>query len=119
MSIKTVATNNGFQVVALGNPFAKKQVAKPGKIVPKVAPKKVLVGKPAPKIVKPVAKPTGKLYGNAANGKSAGILKLAAKWAIADRDPETRKVMTQIAAGIKKIIWSHLTEEKKKELEKL
>jgi hypothetical protein len=58
-------------------------------------------------------------YGKVANGKIAGYLKLGIKWAAADRDPETRKVMVQIIKAVKPIVWGHLSEDKRQELLKL
>lgn len=107
LNLNALAAKNGFKPA--------KQTAKP---VAKPAPKVV------PKVVTKTAKPqpegnAPKLYGKAANGKVAGFMTLAVKWAANDRDPETRKVMTEIVKSVKKIVWDHLSDDKKKQLEKL
>jgi hypothetical protein len=89
MNIKSIAARSGFQVAgraALERKPKADDTKKPGQ------------------------------YGNSANGKAGGILKLAIKWAENDRDEETRKVMTQVVVAIKGVIWDHLSEKKQKEL---
>ena len=95
MSIRTIAAEQDFEVVAWGHWRRKKW----------------------PKRVK-VPPPPGK-YDHAADGKAGGILKLAIKWAEKDKDEETRKVMTEIVKAIRDITWKHLSEKKQQELMKL
>jgi hypothetical protein len=96
-----------------------------GKLKPPVSIKQGAKAEPEPKLVvkKPmsakVKKPKAVPYGKAANGKIAGYLKLGIKWAAADRDQETRKVMVQIIKAVKPIVWDRLSEDKRQELLKL
>lgn len=58
-------------------------------------------------------------FGPAANGKALGLLKLTIKWAKAEKDPEAKKMLTDIVKSIKAKVWDKLEQEAKDELNKL
>jgi hypothetical protein len=91
----------------------------PQTVAPKAAkPGLKLPAKGAPKMAAPKANKPGK-YGKMANGKATGLLKLAIKWAIAEKDPEAKKMLKAVVVSLKKQLWAGLSDKSKQELSQL